>query len=267
MANSKSSLYSSAQEYIDATEGMKNEVNMWYIASALLIQEAVRKVTQHKYGALIDKCSIDLMQSIPPFSVLDVCCGPGNLANYLGLMHPKLDLIGIDLDEEFIKEARRKFSNTAWRFIVANAITFRSKKKFDVVVASSAYHHIRDEEKQEFVDNLEHNLNEDGKIIVCENFLPGYDSDKDRKSAVIKYYEALKKYYSSENSSKSTFKAIDEVRYLELANTIEHKVDFDRFKRHLRHSRLEIEVDIPVWQPKQFSKDNAGSHVLLLRRN
>ena len=27
---------------------------------------------------------------------------------------------------------------------------------------------------------------------------------------------------------------------------------------------FEIELDIPVWQPKEFSKDNAGSFVILL---
>ena len=85
-------------------------------------------------------------------------------------------------------------------------------------------------------------------------------------NAIEKYYRALKKYYSEGNGTEEAIEAIEEVRQLELSGEEEHKVDFKRFKNHVRNAGLEIEKDFVIWQPEEFIADNAGSHTLLLRK-
>ncbi|PIN93355.1 hypothetical protein COU54_03360 [Candidatus Pacearchaeota archaeon CG10_big_fil_rev_8_21_14_0_10_31_24] len=53
--------------------------------------------------------------------------------------------------------------------------------------------------------------------------------------------------------------------YISSGGEEEHKVDFPRFNAHVLGAGLEIELDIPIWQPNSFKESNAGSHVFLLR--
>ncbi len=95
---------------------------------------------------------------------------------------------------------------------------------------------------------------------MCENFLPRYSTDRTR--SVRAYYATLEEYLKRGNATRESLQAIAEVRELELSGIEEHKVDFPRFQRDLKASGLEIEEDIPVWQP---GKSKCGSRVLLLR--
>lgn len=259
-------LYESTERYLKGPDGMRNEVDMWYSGACLLFQEIIRKKQGKGFGGLHEQKGIDIRRTLEPVSVLDVCCGPGNFANYVGLFYPEVDLTGIDINDEFLRSARERFGEYGWTFLRTDAVNFNLGRTFDFILASSAYHHIEDREKIKFLQSIRNHLSEDGKVIVCDNFLPYHEDDDSRREAIHQYYNALIRYYSDGNATLEAIEIIKEVYQLELEGEEEHKVHFQRFKEDIEKSGLEIEVDRVIWQPEQFRADNAGSHVLILKR-
>jgi ubiquinone/menaquinone biosynthesis C-methylase UbiE len=258
----KIDLYGSAESYLEAPEGMKNEVQMWFVAAGLLMQEISKKMGCKPYGGLKQEVGYTKNQQIESLTILDVCSGLANFVNHLSFVLPKLHAVCIDNNRQFLEYSKKKFAN--WLFIEDDATNFSLDKKFDVITASSAYHHIDDGSKQVFLNNLSKHLTNDGIILVCENFLPNYQTPQEKAESIRKYYGELQNYYKNGNSTEQSLKAITQVEYLE--GTIEQKVSFRVFKEQIANAKLFIDSDVIVWQPGSLQKDNAGSHVLILKK-
>ncbi len=164
------------------------------------------------------------------------------------------------------QSARARFRRWGWDFLKEDATRFNLKKLFDYVLLGSAYHHIIDDNKRKMLVCVNNHVAKTGKVIVCDNFLPKYDSLSARQDAIREYYETLIGYYLAGNATREGIEIIKEVYQLELRGEEEHKVDFQRFQEDVIAAGLEIEVDRIIWQPGEFVDDNAGSHVLLLRK-
>lgn len=266
MKAEETKLYTSVEAYLNGPEGMNNEVCMWAVAGGLLVREVMKKVKGHKFGGLHQEKGLEMKAQLPKISILDVCSGPGNFPNYLSLYYPKISVVGIDINNLFIEEANKRFSKYGWRFLNRDATNFDLSRKFDFVTASSAYHHIQDQGKIDFLKKIREHLSTEGKVLVCENILPSYKSNQERSKSVANYYSDLIRYFASGNATPQAINAIQEVYALEKSGIEEHKVDFHRFKQHICKAGLEIELDIPVWQTRSFRKDNSGSHVFLLKK-
>ena len=261
----KPSLYSSSEAYLKASGVMKNELTMWSVAAGILVQEVVKKEKRSVFGEDPAEIGLEIREELGDVSVLDMCCGPGTFVNYLGLVYPNITVTGIDVNEAFIEYASRRFGDYGWEFIKADAKDFDLKKTFDFVTAASAYHHVEDEFKVDFLLNAGGHLLTGGKVILCEQFLPYYPNEDTRANAINAYYGLVRKYCSKGDRTKEAIRAIDETRQLELSGHEEHKVHHAAFELHAQAAGFEIELDIPVWQPKEFIKDNAGSFVILLK--
>lgn len=234
MKSKDTNLYSSAEVYLNAPENMKNEVEAWYIGSALFLQQVVKNQKQTLFGGLGKETGLKIQRELRSVSVLDVCCGPGNFVNYLNLVCSKIEVTGIDTNEIFLRSARERFKEFGWQFLKEDATNFNLGRKFDFVVASSAYHHIEDKKKIDFLKNIVSHLSGNGKVIVCENFLPKYSNILSKNKAIKKYYKILKAYYNKGNANPEAIKAIGEVQQLELSGEEEHKVHFGMFKDDIK---------------------------------
>jgi ubiquinone/menaquinone biosynthesis C-methylase UbiE len=257
-------LYSTASNYFKGPDGMRNEVAMWFVASGLLTQEISRKIGNEPYGGLGGKRGEDEREKIAKIEVLDLCSGSGSFPNHLSLALPWLNVTCVDLNEDFVKTGQELFPS--WEFVIGDVVKARLGKKFEVITASSAYHHISDEEKVDFLKNIKDHLAEDGLVIICENFLPDYNSPKERELSVVKYFSELRAYYQQGNATEDSQEAIEEVFELEKAGVEEHKVSFRIFEDHLREAGLKIENRVAVWQPSDFAQDKAGSYVITIRK-
>ena len=78
-------------------------------------------------------------------SVLDVGCGEGHLASWL-LEDGKRRYFGIDLSSVAIQKARGRASNGA-RFEVADAGTFYTEERFDIIVLNEVLYYIEQPEQ------------------------------------------------------------------------------------------------------------------------
>jgi len=265
MREEETKLYTSVDTYLQAPDRMRNEVDMWAAAGGLLVQESVKRNINSRYGGLHEKVGIKV-RKFTPVTVLDICCGHGNFANYLSLFHPNMLVMEIDLNDRFLAYAQKTFGKYDWNFLKEDATAFSLGRSFDFITASSAYYHILDEKKVDFLRRINEHLGEDGKLIMCDHFLPRCEKKSDREISVNRYYHALEEYYALGNATPEAQDAIKEVRELELAGVSEQKVDYQRFLEHLRSADLKIELDRVVWQPSDFLESNAGSHALLIQR-
>lgn len=251
------------ERYIGSVECMKNEVDMLFVASGLLLQNIIKKQKNSRIGGLGNSDGPALRKSMKHIKILDVCCGPGTFSNYTSIVS-KIKVTGVDTNEQFIEYANKRFSKFGWKFLKEDATDFKLGELFDFVIANSAYHHISDTKKIKFLITVVKHLKQSGRLILCDNFLPHYSDSKSKILSINKYYRELELFYSKQKSHKAVT-SISDVRNEELNGNVEHKVHFGNFLTDVKKAGLEIETDVIVWQPKSFKLDDAGSHVLVLK--
>lgn len=91
------------------------------------------------------KPSIDLIGRIiidSPESIIDIGCGPGNSTQILLNQWPESKITGLDNSPSMIKKARKDYPDQEW--IVADALTYKPKAKFDIVFSNAVIQWIPD---------------------------------------------------------------------------------------------------------------------------
>lgn len=130
----------------------------------------------------------------PDSVILDLCCGSGmSLVGVVSHPHAR-QVIGVDISEELLDFARSRFLPFQHlSFVCADAVVAPlAPAQFDLILASSAYHHIDDQRKTQFLDQCHSLLKEDGQLLVAENVLPPYvDREVSYDLAVTSLYEAV----------------------------------------------------------------------------
>lgn len=96
--------------------------------------------------------------------ILDVGCGTAALADHIS---KKNYYLGIDLNENFIRHARKKGRNV----LRQDALTFDRYSEFDVCVIMDLLHHINPHH-EDFVERVLRDVRK--RVIICEPFdVPG----------------------------------------------------------------------------------------------
>jgi ubiquinone/menaquinone biosynthesis C-methylase UbiE len=103
----------------------------------------------------------------PGDRVLDVGCGPGsNWPQWMQLETPDR-LVGVDLSQGMIDEARRRHPSGSFEVARIHDLPFPDGS-FDVVIASAVLHHIPDEHLEAAFAELHRVLDEHGRIVGRE---------------------------------------------------------------------------------------------------
>lgn len=119
-----------------------------------------------------EKLSIEHMQrymSILPLvknkKVLDIACGEGYGSSILG--KKAADVTGMDIDEETIKWARKKYASETVRYKVGNIAEIPLEDhSIDVLVSFETIEHVDEELQQQFIKEAKRVLKEDGILIM-----------------------------------------------------------------------------------------------------
>jgi ubiquinone/menaquinone biosynthesis C-methylase UbiE len=212
-----------------------------------------------------------VLDSRPGARLLDVCCGSG--MSLLGsLAHPRLAYsVGIDISHQLLDFARQRF--TPFRhiaFVCADA-TFSpfAPSTFDIITASSAYHHMKPSQKQQFLLACRQLLKTGGRLILAENILPNYSDDgSSYDSAVVALYsavtdEALGHYPSLPDSIRDMI--AENVR-LSLARQYEFKVDYEGLLQDLSDADFVVEEEHQAWKAEPVKRGSRAGNLLLVAR-
>ena len=100
--------------------------------------------------------------------VLDVGCGYGLLANYLALMSPERDVVGVDLSTMRVNAARKTVGNRKnIRFERINVKDIQMKR-YDAIVMSDFLHHLDYETQEELFNLCYEKLSPGGQLFFEE---------------------------------------------------------------------------------------------------
>lgn len=139
--------------------------------------ELAAKVQQEIGGRLLERLHYLKMS---PQRILDLGCGPGFFSRELALMYPKAQIVGLDLAESMLIQARKKHSwRRKWSLVAADMKNLPfATGAFDLVFANQVIH---------WGDSLPHvfrELNRVMKVNGCLMFTTlGPDTFKELKSA------------------------------------------------------------------------------------
>ena len=98
------------------------------------------------------------------YSILELGCGTGNL---IGHLHPSYG-VGVDISEEMIKIARKRFPKI--NFVCKDVNEFYMNKKFDYIIISETLNSVSN--IQELLQSISKMATSDTRIIVnCYNQL------------------------------------------------------------------------------------------------
>jgi SAM-dependent methyltransferase len=99
--------------------------------------------------------------------ILDLGCGPGSLWSHLQELPTPSRLVGVDISEGMIREARRRHPDGEFEVARAHELPF-ADGSFDVVIASSVLHHIPDSHVEGALAEIVRVLDEHGRLVGRE---------------------------------------------------------------------------------------------------
>lgn len=229
------------------------------------INTKIEKVNFDNVFNLINKaCS-----SKPQIEILDLCCGTGIFPRKWLTKLKSISYLGVDINPQFIAFAKNNLKDERFNFVVDNSLSFKTTQKFDVILATSAYHHIEDSKKRDFLKNILVHLKENGVLIVYEKIISPFSDKIEAVDSGTKFYlERIKYMMKTETLSENQLFALFNEQYLTAIRQQEYKVDFDYFKEDLNACGLVIKEQIKLW-PKEdvFNNDKVGDFVFLIVKN
>ncbi|TVP08993.1 hypothetical protein AYI87_20595 [Shewanella sp. KCT] len=97
--------------------------------------------------------------------VLELACGPGNIARYLLARHPQLDYLGTDLAPQMVSLARE--NNPTGKFEVMDCLAIDSlTKMFDAIVCGFCLPYLNKEEAKALIQAMARRLNAGGLLYL-----------------------------------------------------------------------------------------------------
>ena len=105
---------------------------------------------------------IDRINPIQPKTIIDIGCGPGNSTQVLVNRWPKAKITGLDSSSAMIKQAKHDYPSQEW--IVADALTYESSIKYDIVISNAAIQWIPNHE--DLLKRFHGMLSDNGLIAI-----------------------------------------------------------------------------------------------------
>jgi len=102
-------------------------------------------------------------------TILDLACGPGNIARLLYEKNNNYVISGIDLSEEMVKLARQSVPDGKFQVCDLREIDFADS--YDAIIASFAIVHLTDQETRILIEKVSHLINPGGYLYL--SFMAG----------------------------------------------------------------------------------------------
>ena len=134
-----------------------------------------------------------------PYTIIDIGCGTGNLC---GPISDKINVIGIDKNEEMLEYVKNKYKNMNVR--LGSFLDEPIDENYaDIVVTTFAFHGLNDNEKKIAIKNMMDYLKSKGKIIIVDFMFKNEEEREKYKNKFmsenrLELWEVInRKYYSN----------------------------------------------------------------------
>ena len=207
--------------------------------------------------------------------VLDLCCGTGLSLRYI-LNHADVaQIVGVDISDEYLSFAKEKCaeSSPTPEFVQFDAVDVQlPEEHWDVIMLCSAYHHIEDSRKLQFLKKVRRLLKPDGIAVFAENILPNYEegSEESYANAVKEFYtEVLDDAVASNPDLPDSVRGlISRVAKYGVDGDYEYKVHYKIFQNHLAEAGLVVAKETCVWPTaRRALRAPGGNYVLVATRS
>jgi SAM-dependent methyltransferase len=201
-----------------------------------------------------------------PASILDLCAASGLAAGRVRSRIPVDSIDLVDIDEAALNCAVQRLSAcTSVCKHVVDAASFRPERKYDLVIANSAFHHIEDGRKVEFLKQARLGIAEDGLILLGEHFLPPYNSFGGFRKAVECFYELLIPELLDQGEDDAAIRVIRRSGLYCWEGQYEYKVSWNVFLWDIARADLKIHEYRVLWAPPTLRKFMAGTVAVALK--
>ena len=212
------------------------------------------------WGKLISKI-LSLIEKEGPKngSVLDLMCGPGYLLGEISKIRPDLALEGVDINEEFIQYAQKKYPKI--EFQVADVLSWSPSKKYNLLLCTGGIHHLPYEKQELFLKTIPNLLNPKGFAVFADPYTDEFSNEIEKKQAAAKlgyeYILATMKNGAPDDIVKATI----DILYNDVMG-FEYKTPLKKLEPIFR--RLFSKVDINKTWPEYDSE--FGDYYMICRK-
>lgn len=117
-------------------------------------------------------------------AIADFCCGTGKNAKMLSERLSVLKVTLIDINKQFLELANKSGFRAPIEIINSDILTAIVKAEHDLVISMFAYHHVKDEDKVKYAEQIQNALKTKGLLILGEIYMPD-------DATTVRYYEHL----------------------------------------------------------------------------
>jgi len=137
------------------------------------------------WGKLTDEVLDIIIKKAPKNGrILDLMCGTGFLMAEIKKRRPDLQLTGVDLNPDFIRYAKKNYKNMD--FILADALKWKTKTTYDLVICAAGIHHVPDSKQASLIRKIASYLKKSGFAITADPFIDDYKNTTERQIASAK---------------------------------------------------------------------------------
>ncbi len=138
--------------------------------------ERTREFTlaMHNYAALYGSEVAHYLDTTGCQSLLDLGCGPGTYAFYLGMKNPELQLYLLDFPEvlQVAKEVQARYSlENEVHYVPADAVKDEIAGQYDVILVSNTLHQLGPQASLALVKRLYEAVRPGGSLVILARFL------------------------------------------------------------------------------------------------
>jgi len=201
--------------------------------------------------------------------ILDLCCGTGILTTML--LDQNVKYIGVDINKPFLEYAKTKINgNPDFSFVCEDALKYSSKNKFDIVVLTSAYHHIKNEYKSQLLKKICNLLSDEGHLIIYEKCIPLYSNNHEFKISNETFYKKRIEYLQRTEPNKLNSVQEDSLKNvcsLSKSSDLEYKINYQYIVDDLKNNNFTIVKTQKVWpQDNIFADDFVGDFIFVCEK-